>query len=166
MVGRLSVPYNKEMWVKTSKQIADYREILSQEQCLKDPIIGGDIIKPCLDHDHFDGRCRGVLSQSVNTFEGQVLKAWMKYVSEYTDISLPAALRNLADYLEKDFSGNKIHGAYLTDMAKFLKRLTVDTIRRRALQDLALVIPEGKTKTESVQMYLTEFVIKTESQIV
>jgi len=134
-----------------------------KQQGGRDPITGDLLQKPCLDHDHFDGRCRGVLSQNVNTFEGQILKAWMKYVSEYTETSLSTALRNLADYLETDLSGNKIHGSYLADMTKFLKRLANETIRRRALQDLALTIPEDKTKTEAVEMYLTEFVIQTEA---
>lgn len=127
-----------------------------------DPILGEPLRKPCLDHDHFDGRCRGVLSQCVNTFEGQVLKAWMKYVSEYTQTTLSDALRNLAGYLEQDASGSKIHGSYLADMTKFLKRLTTETIRRRGLEDLGLDIPDTKTKTEAVEMYLTEFIKQTE----
>lgn len=125
-------------------------------------MLGEPLRKPCLDHDHFDGRCRGVLSQNVNTFEGQVLKAWMKYVSEYTQTSLSDALRNLADYLEQDVSENKIHGTYLADMTKFLKRLTAETIRRRGMEDLKLDIPDTKTKTEAVEMYLIEFIRQTE----
>lgn len=156
------MPYSKDLWVKTMKQIADYREMLTKQQNGLDPVIGEPLRKPCLDHDHFGGRCRGVLSQCVNTFEGQVLKAWMKYVSEYTQTSLSDALRNLADYLEQDVGGNKIHGAYLADMTKFLRRLTTETIRRRGLSDLGLDIPDTKTKTESVEMYLTEFIKQTE----
>lgn len=133
-----------------------------KEQNGLDPVLGEPLRKPCLDHDHFDGRCRGVLSQNVNTFEGQVLKAWMKYVSEYTQTSLSDALRNLADYLERDVSKNKIHGTYLADMTKFLKRLTTETIRRRGMEDLKLDIPDTKTKTEAVEMYLIEFIKQTE----
>lgn len=149
-------------WVKTSAQIAKMREELASEQGGLDPILNEPLKKPCLDHDHFTGRVRGVLSQCTNTFEGYVLKAWMKYVSSYTNTSLSDALRNLADYIEGDHRLNAIHGSYLSDMTKFLKRLTNETIKLRAEKDLGLIIPESCNKTESIHKYLDEFIRQTE----
>lgn len=161
-VSNITVPVTPGLWVKTAKQIADHRNELIAEQDGLDPILKEPLKKPCLDHDHFDGRCRGVLSQCTNTFEGFVLKAWMKYVSEYTQTSLSDALRNLADYLESDGSRSKIHGSYLADMTKFLKRVSKETVKTRALNDLGLVIPEEKDKTESIKLYLEAFIKRSE----
>jgi len=158
------VPLTPGLWVKDARQIAALRERLIVEQGGLDPILGEPLRKPCLDHDHFDGKCRGVLSQCVNTFEGYVLKAWMKYVAAYTDTSLSTALRNLADYLEQDFSSYPIHGGYKDDMLKFLRRCTNEKIIERAKQDLDLDIPAGTAKQESISLYLTEFVRQTEEK--
>lgn len=161
-MSNITVPVTPGLWVKTAKQIAEHRAELIEEQGGLDPILKEPLKKPCLDHDHFDGRCRGVLSQSTNTFEGFVLKAWMKYVSPYTETSLSQALRNMADYLEVDGSQNKLHGSYLADMTKFLKRVSKETVKTRALKDLGLVIPEDKDKTESIRLYLEAFIERAE----
>ena len=158
------MPLTPELWVKDAKQIAAFRNKLILEQQGLDPILGEPLRKPCLDHDHFEGKCRGVLSQCVNTFEGYVLKAWMKYVSENTQTSLSTALRNLADYLEQDFSGYPLHGGFKNDMLKFLRRCTNEKIIERAKADLGIIIPEGTKKQDSLLLYLTEFVKQTEEK--
>ena len=158
----ISVEMGPGLWLKNAKQIAAFRELLVSEQGGLDPILGEPLRKPCLDHDHFSGETRGVLSQSVNTFEGYVLKAWMKYVSGYTDTSLSEALRNMADYLEKDYYRNPLHGGYKDDMVKFLWRCTVDTIIRRGFEDLDITIPEGLSKPETIEIYIREFVKQAE----
>lgn len=155
---------NLDLWVKDAKQIAAFRALLSKEQNGLDPVLGEPLRKPCLDHDHFGGRCRGVLSQCVNTFEGYVLKAWMKYVSENTETSLSTALRNMADYLEQDFSQYPLHGNYKDDMVKFLRRCTNEKIIERAMTDLGLAIPDGTTKHDSITLYVTEFVRQAEER--
>lgn len=158
------MPLTPELWVKDAKQIAAFRNKLILEQQGLDPILGEPLRKPCLDHDHFEGKCRGVLSQCVNTFEGYVLKAWMKYVSENTQTSLSTALRNLADYLEQDFSSYPLHGGFKNDMLKFLRRCTNEKIIERAKADLGIIIPEGTQKQDSLLLYLTEFVKQTEEK--
>lgn len=164
-VSRVTVRVSLGRWVRTSAQISELRDELSKAQKGLDPILKEPLKKPCLDHDHFDGRVRGVLSQCTNTFEGYVLKAWMKYVSAYTDTSLSEALRNMADYLEQDTCGNALHGGYLVDITKFLKRLSNETIKGRALKDFGVVIPEGTDKKESIERYLEEFVKKAEDSM-
>lgn len=127
-----------------------------------DPILKEPLKRPCLDHDHFDGKCRGVLSQCINTFEGYVLKAWMKYVSPNTETSLSEALRNMADYLEQDFYRNPFHSSYKEDMVKFLRRCTNEKIIERAKNDLDMDIPVGTRKDESILLYMTEFIRQVE----
>lgn len=162
----VSVALSQDLWVKDSRQIATLREKLIFDQNGLDPILGEPLRKPCLDHDHFEGKCRGVLSQCVNTFEGYVLKAWMKYVSAYTETSLSTALRNLADYLEQDYSRSPIHTGYKDDMLKFLRRCTNEKIIERAESDLGLIIPQGTQKHESITLYLAEFVRQTEEKFI
>lgn len=157
------MPYTKSLWVKTDKQIAALRKLLLDEQNGLDPILGEPIHGvACLDHDHFDGRVRGVVSQCVNTFEGQVLKAWMKYVSGYTETSLSTALRNLADYLENDTSEKHLHGKHMDTMKTTVKKWTSETIRRKSLEDFGVVIDETLDKTETVRAYMTEFIKSAE----
>lgn len=158
------MPLSADLWVKDAKQIAAFREQLILSQNGLDPVLGEPLRRPCLDHDHFDGKCRGVLSQNINTFEGYILKAWMKYVSEYTNTSLSEALRNLANYLEQDFSKFPFHGGYKDDMLKFLWRCTNDKIIERAETDLGLRIPAGTQKHDSITLYMTEFVRQTEGK--
>ena len=141
------MPLTPELWVKDAKQIAAFRNKLILEQQGLDPILGEPLRKPCLDHDHFEGKCRGVLSQCVNT-----------------QTSLSTALRNLADYLEQDFSGYPLHGGFKNDMLKFLRRCTNEKIIERAKADLGIIIPEGTQKQDSLLLYLTEFVKQTEEK--
>ncbi len=128
-----------------------------------DPILKEPLKRPCLDHDHFDGKCRGVLSQCTNTFEGYVLKAWMKYVSSNTETSLSEALRNMADYLEQDFHRNPFHNSYKEDMVKFLRRCTKEKIIERAKNDLGIEIASNNSKDESILLYMTEFIRQAEN---
>jgi len=46
------------------------------------------------------GLVRGVIHRQANSMEGQIRKSWVRHGMHKFDISLPAFLRNLADYLE------------------------------------------------------------------
>lgn len=151
-------------WLKDSKDIANFRKVLSEEQGGLDPILCEPLRKPCLDHDHMTGHCRGVLSQCVNTFEGYVLKYWMKYCNEYTDCSLSEALRRMADYLEKDYSDLPLHKNYRDDMTKFLRRCSKAAIVERAVSDLGLEIHPDVGKHEAIEAYMKEFIKQTEER--
>lgn len=86
----------------------------------------------------------------------------MKYVSLHTETSLSTALRNLADYLERDFSSYPLHPSYKDDMLKFLRRCSNEKIIERAKQDLGLDISSTTKKQDSIILYLKEFVRQTE----
>lgn len=71
------------------------------------------------DHDHLLQNTRGALHRQTNAFEGRVFNAYVRGLKWLTDLPLPVILRNLADYLEKDYSENPVHPAWI-------KRLSID----------------------------------------
>lgn len=117
---------------------------------------------PCLDHDHFDGKCRGVIGSSLNMFEGQVQKLWSKHLEGKTKLTLSEVLRRLADYLEEDRSNKKFHGEIVTDLKKSLKRWTEKTIARNAYLNFGIVIDDNLDKAAMITIYVAEFVRKLE----
>lgn len=118
--------------------------------------------KPCLDHDHYDGKCRGVIGSTMNLFEGGVQKLWSKHMEGKTGLTMSETLRRLADYLEEDRSEMKFHGEIVADLKKALKRWTKETISRNAYQNFGIVIDENLDKGEMITIYVTEFVKRLE----
>lgn len=117
---------------------------------------------PCLDHDHFDGKCRGVIGYALNMFEGGVQKLWSKHLETKTDVSFSEVLRRMADYLEQDHSRHPFHGEVVNDLKKALKRRTKETIVRNARENLRILISEDLDKSEMITQYVTEFVRQLE----
>lgn len=118
------------------------------------------------DHDHFDSKVRGMISQAANTWEGYVLKSFSKYCNAYTDLSLSEALRNMADYLESSYwIDNKLHFRAVEDMRKHLNRCTKETIARKALEEYGLVIPCDIEKADMVYIYLEKFISLLEETV-
>lgn len=138
------------------------REELLREQNGLCPILGEPIKDPCLDHDHFEGKVRGVIGKKINLFEGQVTKLWGKHLADHTSTPLSVALRNLADYLEKDDSCNMLHGGIVDDQKTALRRMTKETIARRGSSDLGITISEELEKSEMIREYLEAFVTHLE----
>lgn len=125
-------------------------------------ILGEPIENPCLDHDHYDGKCRGVIGSTLNMFEGGVQKLWSKHMEGKTCLTMSETLRRLADYLEADQSDMKFHGEIVADLKKSLKRWTKETIARNAYLNFGIVIDENLDKGEMITIYVTEFVRKLE----
>lgn len=125
-------------------------------------ILGEPIENPCLDHDHYDGKCRGVIGSTLNMFEGGVQKLWSKHMEGKTCLTMSETLRRLADYLEADQSGMKFHGEIVADLKKSLKGWAKETIARNAYLNFGIVIDENLDKGEMITIYVTEFVRKLE----
>lgn len=155
---RITIKLSKDAWVNSTKDKKMLRDKLIIDQDGLCPILEEPMDSPCLDHDHFDGRVRGVIGTKINMFEGSVTKLWQKLISDHTETTLSTALRNLADYLEQDNSDKPLHGSIVEDQKKFLRRLTKETIVRRGLSDLDLVIPDDIDKSEQIRLYLETFV--------
>jgi hypothetical protein len=82
----------------TSSKIKKWRLANTPKKC---PVFDSAITDAVVDHNHTSGMVRGVLHRQANAFEGKVSNAWKRYGANNTKLSLPQALRRLADYLEK-----------------------------------------------------------------
>ncbi len=65
------------------------------------------------DHDHSSQHCRAALHRQTNAFEGLVFNAYKRCLAWVTDKPLPDILRNLATYLEQDYSENALHNGWM-----------------------------------------------------
>ena len=158
----IRVPLDKKKWVSGTKNIATYREELLKAQGGLCAILREPMTDPCLDHDHFDGKCRGVIGSELNMFEGQVQKLWSKHMEGKTELTMSETLRRLADYLESDYLEHKFHGEIVADLKKSLKRWTKETIARNGYLNFGIVIDENLDKGVMISIYVTEFVRKLE----
>lgn len=158
----IRVKLNKDLWVSGSKEIAKYRDEILLDQQGVCAILGEVMEKPCLDHDHFDGKVRGVIGSTLNLFEGGVQKLWSKHMEDKTDLTMSEVLRRMADYLERDYSSRKFHGEIVADLKKYLKRLKKETIAMNALLRYNVVIDDSLDKGEMITLYVKAFIDKLE----
>jgi hypothetical protein len=104
----------------TTSDIKKVRELLVKKQKGVDPILREPFKETiATDHDHDTQHIRAALNRNTNAFEGLVVNAYKRCLKWLTDVPLPVILRNLADYLEQDYS----HMPYHTD---WLKRVKID----------------------------------------
>lgn len=158
----IRVSLNKDFWVSGPKSIAAYRDELLSRQGGVCAILGEAIQIPCLDHDHYDGKCRGVIGPHLNLFEGQIQKLWSKHMEGRTSLTMSEVLRRLADYLEKDHSDMKFHGEVVAELKRSLKRWTKETIARNGLANFGITIDQSLDKGEMITQYVVEFVRRLE----
>ena len=100
-------------------KLADYRVKHAPAAC---PILGmtGEKFHPVVDHDHKSGRIRGVISLEVNALIGKAENFYRSRCVN-TSVSLPDALRLIADYLES--SQGPYHPVGIRQVAKRFGRL-------------------------------------------
>jgi hypothetical protein len=77
-----------------------------------------------MDHSHDTQHCRAALHLQTNAFEGLVFNAYKRCLGWLTDIPLPDILRNLANYLEQDYSSNAYHNGWLKKVKTIFNSLT------------------------------------------
>ena len=134
--------------LRDSNEAAKYRDEIAFKQADIDPITKSKLIDKVLDHQHYgDQRCRGVLNRNTNTFEGKVYNNYCRFIKNSTNLSLPDILRNLADYLEKDYSSNMIHHSALTIDTKQFSNLPAE-IQKEILLKFGL---QGKNVSERMK---------------
>jgi hypothetical protein len=85
-------------YIKQS-DLKDWRNENSASKC---PITSADMEDCVVDHSHDTGKIRGVLHRQSNVLLGKIENAWKRYVQKSSAVQLPEALRNMADYLEKN----------------------------------------------------------------
>lgn len=130
---------NKSLY--TAAEIKAFKEEQIKKQNGIDPILGIPFPKGniCQDHDHFSQHCRGALHFQSNTFEGKVFNAYTRCLGWLTDVPLPTILRNLADYLEVDYTANPFHNG-------FLKKLKTMYNTLNAKQQNEVLVKLGSTE--------------------
>lgn len=84
------------------------------EEC---PINKSELDDSVVDHCHETGEVRGVLHRQSNAFLGKIENAWKRYAKRSSSVSLPDALRNMADYIENSRTGI-MHPTGATQLAK------------------------------------------------
>lgn len=104
-------------------QTKPFRTELLNAQDFLCPLTGSEIQldEACLDHCHDQGYVRSVLPRNVNTLEGKIKNAFIRYGKkkcQESGISYADFLRNLADYVEQDWSMNPLHCTHLTPEEK------------------------------------------------
>lgn len=102
------------------------------------------------DHDHSTQHCRGALNRNSNAFEGLVTNAYTRCLKWLTNVPLPDILRNLADYLEVDYTNNPYHVGWM-------KRVKIDFNKLSASKQnevlLTLGLSDGKNLAERKQKF-------------
>ncbi|MGL4521357.1 MAG: endonuclease domain-containing protein [Bacilli bacterium] len=152
----------KQLTVATAREL---KQRLYEDQGGKCPITGNALSLHVgdahLDHDHAlegpnAGKVRGLLSRGANTFEGYVKKYFQRTGLQSEGVELSLVLRNLADYLEQDYSGNDFHPKYVPDMISKFKRLNL-TDMRSLMTEKGYAFNDNDTRARLVVKYGKEF---------
>lgn len=135
----------------TAAEIKKFKEEQVKKQKGIDPITREPFKEVAVcDHDHSSQHCRGALNRNSNAFEGLVYNAYTRCLRWLTDVPLPEILRNLATYLEGDYSNNPYHNGWM-------KRVKTDFNKLSASQqDQALVLlgsAKGKNLKERKELF-------------
>lgn len=108
--------------LKRGVQLSDYRTLQTLKQANIDPITGLEILDPALDHDHASGKVRAVLDKRTNAWEGKVKNSFIRCGLRKIGADYISCLRNLADYLEQDYSRHPYHPDHKTADERRLTR--------------------------------------------
>lgn len=136
----------------TALDIEKERKRLYNLQNGIDPILGTAVHfkDTCCDHDHVLQNTRAALHRQTNSFEGRVVNAYKRGLSWCTEVPLPVILRNLADYLEQDYSENPLH-------SDWIKRCVIDfkscNEKQKKVVLESLGSTDGKNATERLDSF-------------
>ena len=102
----------------TQSRLSKWRKANEPKRC---PISQGSMHDTVVDHCHASGEIRGVLHRQSNAFLGKVENAWKRYACRSADVSLPEALRRMADWIEFSRTG-LLHPVGATQLQKRFKQ--------------------------------------------
>lgn len=154
----------------TAKGIKVYREKVLKEveeagagvvtcPLLKCPLDTHKAVSPVLDHDHQSGLCRSVISLNSNSWLGRIENSWYRFCDKHTDLTLSEALRNVADYLEVDYSNNPEHPEHRAKAKRRVRRWKDETLIQKVEKE-GVEVPEGVSRRKLVDLYLETCVFK------
>jgi len=115
-------------YVKQS-DLKQFREDNRPSEC---PIIEVENPSWVVDHDHYSGQIRGVISSEGNTYLGRLENAFNRMSLTARKVGLPKMLKNIADYLTKKDT-NLLHPTGYRQLYKRFERL------QKGEQELLLV---------------------------
>ena len=136
----------------TTKDVETVRNQMLKDQKGIDPITKEPIKanQAVLDHCHDSQKVRATISRQSNSWEGLVFNAYKRCMSWYTDKPLSELLRNLADYLEQDYSKNPNHPGWLKKVKTEFNKLS-EGAKDRALINLGSTV--GKNSKERKALF-------------
>ena len=130
-------------------ELAIYREENAPISC---PLLGQTQFTPVVDHDHYTGRIRGVVSLEGNALLGKI-ENFFRTRCVHAEKDLPAVLRRMADYLE--FPQGPFHPVGVRQLTKRFSRAPVTT-QKELLQQLnvdPVAVDECKNTKQRVKIY-------------
>lgn len=135
----------------TAAEVAAVRKQMVDAQNGIDPILKEPFKEPpVLDHSHLSQHCRAALGRNTNAFEGRVLGAYKRCLKWLTDKPLPEILRNLAEYLEQDYSDNPLHPSWIKYLTTKFRALS-EPEKKTVLKSMSR--PEGANAKERVETF-------------
>lgn len=135
----------------TQKEIKEFRDEQVKKQNGIDPITKESFKETIAqDHCHFSQNCRGALNRNSNAFEGLVVNAYNRCLKWLTDVPLPVILRNLADYLEVDYSNNPYHTGWMKRVKTDFNKLSASQMKQ-VLKHFSK--PEGSNLNERKKLF-------------
>lgn len=152
----------KELWIRGSQQIKEYRERSQTKICPISEMEYGEGLDQCvLDHDHQSGLVRQPINSRSNLFLGRI-ELYHRKLFGKTDVELLTLLRNLVEYLEHH--GNqlpKLHGEIIEVEKRRVSKYKIETLKKK------LDLPEESeyTKHELTEMWLQKFIEQKEMYI-
>ena len=165
-----SITLSEKIWLRNSKDIAEYRNQELEEQGGKCAVSGVKLDVGVLDHTHKDGcgkdgACRGVLLSEINMLEGRYLQLFkrLKLDTKY-DLDFPTFLIKLGTYLQQDNTSAPLHFKYMDDFRKHIKRYRKDTLVSRLKSDFGVYDTDGMLVNDLVQMYVQLWVNRIEEK--
>lgn len=108
----------------TAKDVARVRDILTKEQKGLCALTKQPLTKPVLDHKHdADQFVRGVINSAANVYLGKIENLSVRYLNYWYNKGLPSALREVADYVEKEPDGRWVHPGWIAKVRTQFKAL-------------------------------------------
>ena len=141
----------------TANHVREFRQYRHQQNKGIDPItkLPCDFNETVLDHDHRLQFCRDALHRQSNSFEGLCFNAYRRCIEwqgSRGEISFPQVLRNLADYIEKDYSHNPYHPGWIKRCdADFVLLKTVQ--QQHVLSKLEVDLSHNPTKDDRIRLF-------------
>lgn len=159
---------NKELWVRGSKEIKEYRDENSGSNCLCCGLpFGEGMNQKCLDHSHQSGLVRGVLCAKCNIMLGRIEIYYRKLLGK-TKVPLLTILKNLVQYLKdaEQVEPKMLHGEIIEAEKKRVSRWKNETIHAKLLLKGLDILPiDSYTKHDLVTLHLQQFIKEKEDEV-